>query len=295
MSYQGTKINPDRFDKSQLKFYFILVPLAIAMLLPIVYIVNQAFKPLDELFMFPPRFFVQKPTLKNFEDLFRTASTTGVPMVRYLFNSIVITVVAVFSSLMITTMAAYALSKKNFKWKQKLFDINQLALMFVPVAVAIPRYLVIVQSGLINNFWSHILPLLAIPVGLFLMKQFIDQIPDVLLEAAYLDGANDITILRHVIYPLTKPALATVAILTFQIVWNSVDASNFYITDETLKSFAFYLTTLTANVAQSGGQASIAGAGMAAAAGLILFLPNLIIFVIMQSKVINTLASSGIK
>ncbi|NTW96533.1 MAG: carbohydrate ABC transporter permease, partial [Erysipelotrichaceae bacterium] len=95
MAFQGTKINPKRFDKSQLKFYAVLVPMALFMVLPVIYIVNQAFKPLDELFMFPPRFFVIKPTLKNFTDLFRTASTTGVPMSRYLFNSIIVTVVTV--------------------------------------------------------------------------------------------------------------------------------------------------------------------------------------------------------
>jgi multiple sugar transport system permease protein len=128
------------------------------------------------------------------------------------------------------------------------------------------------------------------PVGLFLVKQFIDQVPNELIEAAKIDGANDWHILFSIIIPLVKPALATVAILTFQFVWGNPESSNLYIITETKKTFSFYLTTLTANQA-----VSIAGAGMAAAAGLIMFLPNLLIFVIMQSRVMDTMSHSGIK
>jgi len=289
MSIKGTKINPTRFDKSQIKFYLVLIPVALFMVLPIIYIFCNAFKPLDELFMFPPRFFVQKPTLKNFQELLRTASSTGVPMSRYLFNSIVISIVMVVLTIFICATTGYALSKKQFKLKKRLLAINQMALMFVMVAVAIPRYLVVVKLGLNNNFLVHIIPYLAVPVGLFLTKQFIDQVPNEVIEAAKIDGANDFRILIHIIIPLIKPALATVAILTFQSTWGATEASNIYIQDETLKSFAFYLSTLTSV------QNSIAGAGMSAAAGLIMFLPNLIIFIIMQSRVMSTMSHSGIK
>jgi len=289
MAFQGTKINPKRFDKSQLKFYAVLVPMALFMVLPVIYIVNQAFKPLDELFMFPPRFFVIKPTLKNFTDLLRASSTTGVPMSRYLFNSIIVTSVTVLANILVTASSAYVLSKKKFKLKNKLFALNQIALMFVPIAVAIPRYLIIKNVGLTDNFLAHIVPLLAMPIGLFLVKQFMDDIPDALIEAAKLDGANDFQILTKIVMPLVKPALATVGILTFQVVWNATESSSLYISDETLKTFAFYLNTLTTS------SNTIAGAGMAAAAGLIMFLPNLIIFMLLQSKVMNTMTHSGIK
>ena len=288
-SITGTQINPKSFHRSQLKFYAILLPLSFVFILPVVYIICQAFKPLDELFMFPPRFLVQKPTLKNFSDLLRAASNTGVPMTRYLFNSILVTFVTIILTLLITTATAYALSKKEFKLKARLFAINQMALMFVATAVGIPRYLVIVNLGLSDNFLAHIIPYLAMPVGLFLVKQFIDGVPNELLEAAKLDGANDWHILTKIIVPLVKPALATISILTFQSVWNSTEASSTYIIDETKKTFAFYLGTLTSSV--SGP----AGAGMSAAAGLIMFLPNLLIFIIMQSKVMDTMAHSGIK
>ncbi len=290
MAIRAMNVNPKGFDRTQIKFYVILVPMAIFMILPVVYIFSQSLKPIDELFMFPPRFFVQKPTLNNFTDLFRAASSTGVPMIRYLVNSIIITVVAIFLTLLITTATAYALSKKEFKAKKILFSINQTALMFVAIAVAIPRYLIIDMMGMNDTFIVHVIPYLAMPVGLFLVKQFIDQVPDELIEAAKIDGANDWHILTKIIIPLVKPALATVSILTFQMIWNSTESSNLYIITETKKTFSFYLTTLTANQA-----VSIAGAGMAAAAGLILFLPNLLIFIIMQSRVMDTMSHSGIK
>lgn len=291
MGFQGTKINPSKFHKSQLKFYLILVPLAIFMILPVVYIINQAFKPLDELFMFPPRFFVQKPTLHNFRDLFRTASETGVPMSRYLFNSVVVTFITVVLTIYITVSTGYALSKKKFRGRKKLFAINQMALMFVAIAVMIPRYLIVVNVGIQNSIWAHIIPYLAAPVSLFLLKQFIDQIPDQLLEAARIDGANDFQIVTKIVIPLIKPAIATVALLTFQFAWNQVESSNFYITDETIKTFAFYLNTLTLRTAEN----SIIGAGKSAAASLVVFIPNLVIFILMQSKVMNTMSHSGIK
>ncbi|ALC91410.1 ABC transporter permease [Bacillus sp. FJAT-18017] len=289
-AFQGTKMNPSKFHKSQIKFLVFLIPMAVFMALPIVFIFFHAFKPIDELFAYPPRFFVEKPTLQNFTDLFGQANATGVPMSRYLFNSIVITLIVVFLTILISTMAGYALSKKEFKSKKIIFEINTIALMFVPAAVSIPRYLLIEEMGLINNFLVHIVPLLAMPIGLFLVKQFIDQIPDELIEAAKLDGASDFQIFLRIIVPLVKPAIATVAILSFQLVWNSTESSTLYVNDEGLKTFAFYMTTLTSTAGNS-----VAGQGLAAAASLIMFIPNLIIFIILQSQVMNTMAHSGIK
>ncbi|GEM03306.1 ABC transporter permease [Halolactibacillus miurensis] len=289
-SFHGSKINPDRFDRSQIKFFLFLIPMMVFMGLPIVYIFSHAFKPIDELFAYPPRFFVEKPTLANFVDLFNMSDTTGVPMSRYLFNSIIVTVVVVALTIVMSTAAAYALSKKKFKLKALLFEINTVALMFVPIAVAIPRYLLIDNIGLLDSFWAHILPLLAMPVGLFLVKQFIDQIPDSLIESARMDGASDYIIYWKIILPLVKPAIATIAILSFQAVWNNVETSTLFVNDESLKTFAFFMSTLAS---QTGN--SVAGQGMAAAASLLMFIPNLIIFIILQSQVMNTMAHSGIK
>jgi multiple sugar transport system permease protein len=287
-SFQGTKINPKKFDISQLKFYMVIVPIAIFMTLPIIYILNQAFKPLDEIFRFPPTFIVRRPTLQNFRMILNLTSNTGIPMSRFLINTIIVTVLTVALSILITAISAYAFSKKKFGAKEWLFRLNQAALMFVPAAVSIPRYLIIVNLGLNNNFLVHILPILAMPVGLFLVKQFVDQVPDSLIESARLDGAGELVVMFRIVFPLIKPALATVGILCFQIVWGATEASNLYLVDDTLKSFAFYLTTLaTLNTP--------AMAGVQAAASLVMFLPNLIIFIAMQSRVMNTMSHSGIK
>lgn len=288
-SFGGDRINPKHFHKSQLKFYFILIPLSIFMILPIVFIFSNAFKPMDELFAFPPRFFVRRPTMYNFKNLFSTITTSGIPVSRYLFNSLVVTIITVALTIFISIFAGYALSKKNFRMKQVIFEINTLALMFVPIAVSIPRYIIIVRLGMIDKFIVSILPMLAMPVGLFLVKQFIDQIPNSLIEAAQIDGANEWYVIKNIIMPMTRPALATVAILAFQAAWNNIEPSSMYINNESLKSFAYYMSTLTAS------NNAVAGQGIAAASALIMFIPNLVIFIVMQSQVMDTMAHSGIK
>lgn len=290
MRYQGTKINPQRFDKGQLKFFIVLIPLAMLVVMPIVYIFTTAFKPMDELFAFPPRFLVYRPTFDNFREISEVLYHSGIPLSRYILNSLVSSLLVVFFTVVISVSAGYVLSKKSFRGKNLLFMINTIALMFVPIAVRIPRYLVIERMNLLDTFIILVLPLLAMPVGLFLVKQFIDQVPNALIEAAGIDGANDFYILYRIIVPMVKPALLTIAILAFQASWNSTEASAIYLNDDSLKTFAFYMLAVTA---QTGN--TVAGQGMAAAASLILFVPNLIIFILMQSKVINTMAHSGIK
>jgi ABC-type glycerol-3-phosphate transport system permease component len=198
----------------------------------------------------------------------------------------------VAASIVVSSTAAYALSKKRFTLKKVLFAINTVALMFVPIAVTIPRFLIIERLGLMDTFLVHILPGLAMPVGLFLIKQFIDGIPNEVVEAAQIDGASDLMIYWRIIIPMIKPAIATIAILTFQASWNNADTSAMYVNNESLRSFAFYLSTLTSS---SAGANVVAGQGIAAAASLIMFLPNLIIFIFLQSQVMSTMSHSGLK
>lgn len=292
--YTGVRnrgINPQGFHVSQIKFYFLLVPLSAFMLLPIIYIFSSAFKPPDELFAYPPRFFVTNPTLKNFTDLFTKVTASGIPISRYLFNSILITIVTVVLSVFISSMAAYALSKKRFKLKQTLFAINTVALMFVPIAVTIPRFLIVQRVGLLDTFWVHILPVLALPVGVFLLKQFIDGVPDEVIEAAQIDGASDLRVYLRIVLPMIRPAIATIAILTFQASWTNAEISTLYINNESLRTIAFYLSTLTATT----GANAVAGQGIAAAAALIMFVPSLLIFILLQGQVMSTMSHSGIK
>ena len=288
-SIQGKKMNPTRFHPSQIKFYAILIPMAVLTGLPIVFIFSQALKPLNELYLYPPRFFASNPSLSSFRKLAESMNSSDVPIYRYFFNSIMSTLLTVLCTVAITAFAGYALAKKKFRAKDLIFNINTMALMFVGAAVKIPKYLVIYETGLINNFAVHIIPALAMPVGLFLVKQFMDQIPDELLEAARIDGATDWYTFRKIVVPLSKSALATVVILTFQTAWNTIEASELYLNRDNLKTFSYYMSTLTT----TGND--VAGIGMAAAATLIMFIPNLIIFIVMQNNVMSTMAHSGIK
>jgi ABC-type glycerol-3-phosphate transport system permease component len=289
MAYKGKRMNPQKFEKGQIKIMICLLPLVLFMFLPILFIANHAFKPMDELFAFPPTFIVRNPTLENFTKLIKFSRTAGIPFSRYVFNSLFVTILTVGLSLIFTTMAAFALAKLKFKGRDLMMQINQIALMFVATAVLIPRYLVICKLGLIDNIWAHVLPLLAYPVSLFLVKQFVEQVPDALIEAAYIDGATDFTIYRKLIIPMIKPAMATATILVFQQVWANMESSNYYINDDSLKKLTFYMNSLVSV------NNTVSGQGMAAAATLILFVPNLVLFIILQNKVMNTMAHSGIK
>jgi ABC-type glycerol-3-phosphate transport system permease component len=285
----ATKINPTRFSWSQWPFFAILIPFCVFMVLPIVYIFNHAFKPFDELIEYPPRFFVKNPTFDNFIEFFKVSSISDIPVGRYIFNSLVITVVVCFLSIVVAAMTGYALSKLRFKMKDVIFEINNIALMFVGIAVTIPKYIITDAIGLTDTFWVHIIPALAIPVGMFLIKQFIDQIPNDLIEAAKMDGATELKIFWTIILPLIKPAIATVVMLSFQTVWNDAGTSSTYVDNEGLKTFAYYVSTL------SSSSNTVAAQGLSAVATLIMFLPNFVMFIILQSNVMNTMAHSGIK
>lgn len=289
MAYQGRKINPQKFERSQIKIIAIILPLVIFMAMPLVFIANHAFKPMEELFAFPPTFFVRNATLDNFTKLIKFSRTAGIPLSRYVFNSALVTFVTVGLALLFTTCAAFALAKIKFRGRNMLMHINQIAIMFVATAVLIPRYLVISKMGMIDTMWAHILPLVAMPVALFLVKQFVEQVPDSLIEAAYIDGATDFQVYRKVIIPMIRPAIATAAILVFQQVWTNMETSNYYINDDSMKTLTFYMNSLV-NVNNT-----VSGQGITAAATLIMFVPNLILFIILQNSVMNTMANSGIK
>ncbi|MDF2719430.1 MAG: transporter permease, partial [Paenibacillus sp.] len=182
-----------RISKFQVFLVAGLTLLAAFMLLPIVYIVNHAFKPFHELFLYPPTFIVKQPTVQNFYDLLLVTQTSIVPMSRYLFNSIFSTGLNVLATLLFSVLCAYPLSKHKFPGKNLIFSTIILSLMFAPETVQIPRYFAVSETGIMNTYLAHVLPLVAMPVGVFLMKQFIDQLPDALLEAAKLEGANEWT------------------------------------------------------------------------------------------------------
>lgn len=266
-------------------FIFLLI-IALFMLLPLVFVVSSAFKPLSELFIFPPKLFPMNPTLDNFKDLSSLLGDSWLPFSRYVFNSLAVTVIGTFGNIIFSSMAAYVLSKHDFPGKNVLFQTVVLSLLFSTVVTGIPNYIIITKLHMINTVWALILPLLPSSLGLFLMKQFMDQmIPDTLLEAARLDGAGENRIFFSICLPLVKPAIMTLLIYSFQGIWNSTGGS--YIFDEKLKT----LPTALNNIITSG----ISRTGVSSAVSLLLILPPIAVFLFAQSNVLQTMATSGMK
>lgn len=266
-------------------FIFLLI-IALFMLLPLVFVVSSAFKPLSELFIFPPKLFPMNPTLDNFKDLSSLLGDSWLPFSRYVFNSLAVTVIGTFGNIIFSSMAAYVLSKHDFPGKNILFQTVVLSLLFSTVVTGIPNYIIITKLHMINTVWALILPLLPSSLGLFLMKQFMDQmIPATLLEAARLDGAGENRIFFSICLPLVKPAIMTLLIYSFQGIWNSTGGS--YIFDEKLKT----LPTALNNIITSG----ISRTGVSSAVSLLLILPPIAVFLFAQSNVLQTMATSGMK
>ena len=266
-------------------FIFLLI-IALFMLLPLVFVVSSAFKPLSELLIFPPKLFPMNPTLDNFKDLSSLLGDSWLPFSRYVFNSLAVTVIGTFGNIIFSSMAAYVLSKHDFPGKNILFQTVVLSLLFSTVVTGIPNYIIITKLHMINTVWALILPLLPSSLGLFLMKQFMDQmIPDTLLEAARLDGAGENRIFFSICLPLVKPAIMTLLIYSFQGIWNSTGGS--YIFDEKLKT----LPTALNNIITSG----ISRTGVSSAVSLLLILPPIAVFLFAQSNVLQTMATSGMK
>ncbi|TLS52609.1 carbohydrate ABC transporter permease [Paenibacillus antri] len=291
MAVSSSTIVKGRFDWGGLALYAFLTVLALFMLAPLVYMVSTAFKPISELFLFPPRFFVMNPTLKNFHNLLLASGTSFVPFTRYAFNSVVVSLGIVVGGVLISAMAAYPLSKHvDMPFRKSIFNVVILALMFAPQVTQIPQYLVINKLGLMNTYFALVIPYLAYPVGLFLMKQFLDQIPDALLEAGKMDGAKEWTIFWKIVMPLLKPAWSTLALFVFVAAWNDPWSSAVYTTTEDMKSLPYALTTINGGTANA-----IATAGTLGAASLLMIVPTVLVFVVTQKMVLETMAHSGIK
>lgn len=253
--------------------------------LPLIYAINAAFKPLDEIFLFPPRMFVRNPTLQNFADLINLLGQSWVPFTRYIFNTVFITGMGVVGHVLLASMAAYALAKHNFPGRQVLFQIVVLSLMFAYQVTAVPNYMIMAKIGFVDTYWAVIFPAFAYSLGLYLMKQFMEQIPDAILEAAKIDGASEYRIFWSVVMPNVKPAWLTLIILLFQFLWGT--DGNGFIYSEQLKTLHY-----ASNQIIQGG---IARAGAASAVALILMSVPITLFIFSQSRIIETMATSGMK
>ena len=265
--------------------FFIMFICGIFMVLPLVMIVNNALKPLDELYQFPPKIFVRNPTLENFSDLFVLMNDSWVPFSRYILNTIIITGGGMVGHVIVASLAAYPLAKHRFPGKNILFGMVVLSMMFSWTVTQIPQYLIISALHINNTYAALILPAWSFGMGLYLMKQFMEQLPDSLMESARLDGANEWQIFWKIVMPNVKPAWLTLAIFQFQQMWGNT--GSLFLRDEELKPLQFSLQQITA-----GG---VARAGAAAAVTFIIAAVPITFFLICQSNVLETMTTSGMK
>lgn len=266
--------------------FFFLAIMGIIMVLPMIYTIMQSLKPLDELWYFPPKFYVMNPTGKNFTDLFRLMSQSWVPFSRYIFNTVLISVGGTFGHLILAAMAAYVLAKIKFPGRNWLFQTVVLSLMFHTTVASLSKFIIMSGIGMIDTIWSIIIPAWGSSLGLYLMKQFMESnVADAVLESARIDGCKEFKTFWVIAMPMVKPAWLTLIIYSFQGLWNA--GASMYIHSEQLKSFNYAIGQITA-----GG---IARAGAAAASTVIMMMVPITVFVVSQSNIIETMGSSGMK
>ena len=255
------------------------------MILPLYYMVVSALKPTSELFYFPPKFYVIKPTLRNFLTLIKLQAQSDVPFERYLFNSVFVTVISTVGYVLLASMAAYALSKHKFPLKNTITKSVVFAILFRPEVTSVPLYILMVKAHIIDNYWALILPAMSGSFGVFLLQQFLDNVPNEMIEAARIDGASEFVIYRKLIMPMLKPAWMTVVIFTFISIWNTTAAQFIY--SEDMKMLPAMLSSLST--------AGVTRTGVAAAVGVLMMFPSVVIFLLSQNSIVETMAHSGLK
>lgn len=256
------------------------------MFLPMVYVIMQSLKPLDELWMYPPRFYVMNPTFSNYKDLFTLMNSSWVPFSRYIFNTVFNSVAGTFGHLFIASMCAYALAKIKFPGGNAIFKTIRTSLMFHSTVTAITSFILMSTFKMVDTYWAIIVPSWGYTLGLYLMKQFMDSaVSDAVLESSRLDGASELRTYWTIAMPMVKPAWLTLIIYSFQNLWNA--GSSIYIYSEQLKSFNYAINQITA-----GG---IKRAGASAASTVLMMMVPILVFVIAQSNIIETMGSSGMK
>lgn len=278
----------NRVSRSRLGTFAImsvLLVFAVIMALPLLLIVSNAFKPLDELWIFPPKLYAKNPTLSNFRDMFTIMSESSVPFLRYVFNTVFITVMGTVGNIILSSMCAFVLAKKKFPGCRWIFQTIVFSLMFSATVGQIINYITLASFRWIDTYLALIVPACASSLGLYLMKQFIEQVPDTLLEAARIDGAGQWKVFWEIVMPNVKPAWLTLMLLSVQSLWGLGETP--YIYKEELKTLPYALGQILA-----GG---VARAGVGAAVTVFMMIVPILIFILSQSNIIETMASSGLK
>lgn len=269
----------------------ITIILMLFSILPLIYLVSSAFKPLDEILRFPPRFFVRKPTFENFSALLISLGSSTVPFLRYVFNSIYTTVITVAATVLISILGAYGIVVHAPKGSSVLIQIVIGALMFSPYVTQIPNYLVVTGLGLFDTYGALIIPKIAVAYNFFLMERFMRGVPRTLIESARIDGAGELRVCFGIVSPLLKPAIATLVVLSFISSWNDGFSPLVYIVSQAMKTLPVAMSTIAGGV----GVSDLGRVGATMAAALLTTMPTIIVFTAMQGKVMKTMAHSGIK
>lgn len=256
------------------------------MMLPLIYIVGSSLKPTTELWIFPPKMLPNNPTLSNYRELFSVMSDSAVPFSRYIFNTVFMTLVGTAGHVVISSMCAFAICKIRFDGANIVFQIIVYSLMFGASVTAIPGFLVLSRLHLVDTYWAIILPAFSSSMGLYLMKQFMEtMVHDSLLEAARIDGAGNWKIFWKIVMPLVRPAWLTLIIFSFQNLWN-VGSTNVIFSEE-FKSLNYAVSQIVSS--------GIARAGAGTAAAVIMMIVPIVFFIFSQSKIVETMGTSGMK
>lgn len=262
--------------------YVIMAGVGLLLILPFYYMIITSFKDLAEASSVTVDFAIKSPTLASYRDLL-----AGLPFVRYMLNSLLIAVSVTSGTVFFCSLAGYAFSKHRFPGRRALF-IGMLATMMIPGTVLlVPSFLLMRDFGWLNTYLPLIVPAAAGAFGVFLAKQFIDAIPNDLIDAARLDGCSEFRIYWSVVLPLTKPLLVTLGILTFLWSWNRFLDALIYIYDEDLYTLPLGLSLL------QGRYTFFENIQMAGAA--LAIVPVLVIFFLLQKHIVKSLASTGLK
>lgn len=280
-----SKVGLARSRGGDVLLFIILALFGAFMLVPFVYAIVQSLKPTEEIFVYPPQFFVKNPTAENYRTLFQLTDSLWIPFERNILNSVMVTVVGTGANLLFSSMAAFVLAKYPFPGHKWLFHLVVVALLFSGQVTALPQYIIMSKLHMVNTLWAVIIPAAGTPLGLFLMKNFMTQLPDSMLEAATIDGAGTFAIFWKVCMPLVKPAALTLVVFSFQSLWNTTGGN--YIYEEAWK----LLPTVLNDVAAAG----IARVGAASAASVLLMIPPCVLFITLESRIVETMAFSGIK
>lgn len=281
------RIRRPRFG--QIMLGLLLLAMVAFCALPLFAMINRAFMPLDELYIYPPRLVVRRPTLQNFSDLLTSLNASEVPFTRYIFNSLFTTVVTVVLSIVVCCMGAYGLVKHKPAGSGIIFALVLAALMFSTHVTQIPNFMVVNALGMVNTLAALIIPKIAVAYNFFLVKQFCEQLPDSILEAARIDGCRELRIFWKVVMPMLTPAWTTLAVFSFVNNWNDYFSALIFINSNALKTLPLALQTL------AGGAGVVARFGTVGAATLLTTIPSILVFAVMRGRVMQTMSFSGIK